>query len=175
MKKTFVALMAIFGIIGIFTFFLPFESVAQAKKSQPRANELQANWLENLNDALEISQETGKPILMDFTGSDWCFWCKKLDAEVFSQKPFIEYANENLVLIKIDFPSKIEQSEELIKQNQKLQKNFKITGYPTVILVKPDGKKLIKIASFGYRAGGPRPYVDYIKLLLKNYEEKSKK
>ena len=120
MKKTFAAFLVTLGLIGISTLFLPCDSAAQAEKSQSTHDELQANWLENLNDALEISQETGKPILMDFTGSDWCFWCKKLDAEVFSQKPFIEYANENLVLLKIDFPSNIEQSEELIKQNEKL-------------------------------------------------------
>ena len=175
MKKTFTAFIVALGLIGIFIFSLPYHSDAKNPKSQVQAEKLQTNWLENLNDAIKISQETGKPILLYFTGSDWCGYCKKLDEEVFNQEPFIKYANRNLVLLKVDFPIGIKQPEELIKQNQKLQKIFQVIGYPTVILVKADKKNVVRIANLPTNNISSQAYVDYIKLLLKNYEEKSKK
>jgi protein disulfide-isomerase len=65
-------------------------------------------WLTNLDDALKIAEKDNKVILMDFSGSDWCGWCIKLDKEVFSQAAFKDYAKDNLVLVLVDFPRKKE-------------------------------------------------------------------
>ena len=82
-------------------------------------------WETDFEKAKTKAKAEGKHILMDFSGSDWCGWCVKLDKEVFSQKVFKAYAKNNLVLVLADFPKdKSKQSEKLQKQ-----KNIGWTGY----------------------------------------------
>ncbi|HJO95407.1 MAG TPA: thioredoxin family protein [Victivallales bacterium] len=64
-----------------------------------------SGWLTNWNEAKKLSAAQNKPILMDFSGSDWCGWCIKLDKEVFSKSKFKKFANKNLILFLADFPS----------------------------------------------------------------------
>ncbi len=107
----------------------------------------------------------GKPIFINFTGTDWCGWCIKLEKEVFSQKAFQDYAKENLVLVEVDFPKKKEQTAELKEQNKKLDKEYGVEGYPTLYLLDATGKKLTE--DIGYREGGPEKYVEHLKSLIK--------
>ena len=95
--------------------------------------------------------------------SDWCGWCIRLAEEVFSQDLFKKYAEENLVMLKLDFPRNIAQSDELKQQNSMLQRQFGIQGYPTIVLVDEEGKE---IARTGYRPGGAADYVSHLKELL---------
>jgi protein disulfide-isomerase len=122
-----------------------------------------STWSENYDKALAEARATGKTLLVDFTGSDWCPWCIKLDQEVFSQKAFKDYAAGSLVLLKADFPRKRQLSEALKKQNQKLADRFGIQGFPTVILLDGKGGK---IAETGYRDGGAEAYVTHLKSLI---------
>lgn len=107
----------------------------------------------------------GKPIFINFIGTDWCGWCIKLQKEVFSKKAFQDYAKENLVLVEVDFPKKKEQTAELKAQNKKLDKEYGVEGYPTLYLLDATGKKLTE--DIGYREGGPEAYVEHLKSLLK--------
>ncbi|MGI6355530.1 MAG: thioredoxin family protein [Lentisphaerae bacterium] len=128
-----------------------------------------ASWLEDYAKAKAVAAEKKVPMLLNFTGSDWCRWCIKLDKEVFSQKVFNDYAEKNLVLMKIDFPMKIEQSEEVKAQNKKLSEEFKVRGFPTIYLVGADGQI---IGRTGYKAGGAEKYVEHLKDLLKKEQLK---
>src|SRR4051794_8557007 len=83
-------------------------------------------WLDDLEKAKAQAKAENKKILLDFTGSDWCGWCKKLDAEVFSQQAFKDYAAKNLVLVEVDFPRSFQLPEPTKKQNDELAKKFKI-------------------------------------------------
>ncbi len=123
-------------------------------------------WLTDFKAATAIAKEKKLPILVDFSGSDWCGWCIKLEKEVFSKKEFKEYAAKNLVLVLADFPQAKKQTDEVKKQNQALQAKYKneIEGYPTVLLLDADGKV---IAKTGYQPGGPEKYVKHLKKLLK--------
>lgn len=121
-------------------------------------------WLEDFAKAKAAAVEKKVPILMNFTGSDWCGWCIKLEKEVFSQKAFQDYAAKNLVLVKIDFPREIEQTAEVKAQNKKLSDEFKVRGFPTIYLVDTDGKIIGKT---GYKPGGAEKYVEHLKELLK--------
>ena len=56
-------------------------------------------WLDSFDEAIKESKKTGKPILANFTGSDWCGWCIRLDKEVFSKSEFKEWADKNVVLL----------------------------------------------------------------------------
>ena len=113
-------------------------------------------WSEDYAKALAQAKADKKLVLLDFTGSDWCGWCIKLDKEVFSQAEFAEYAKKNLVLVELDFPRSKEQSKELKAQNTKLQGEFKIQGYPTIIVLNSEGKK---VGELGYQPGGPKAFI----------------
>ena len=120
-------------------------------------------WHINFEKAAQISLQTGKPILANFTGSDWCGWCKKLKKEVFDKKDFKTWATENVVLLELDYPRRVPQSEEIKKQNRELQQVFQVRGYPTIHLfnVKVNNQQLefIPLAQTGYVAGGPGPWI----------------
>ena len=121
-------------------------------------------WHTDLEKAMQISLKEKKPLMLFFTGSDWCGWCIRLQKEVFYKPEFIEWANDNVVLVDIDFPNnKSKQSTELQQQNNMLQQQFGIQGYPTIHFVRPDkidGKtSLTKLGNTGYRAGGPPVWI----------------
>jgi len=121
-------------------------------------------WMTDFEKAKAKAKSDNKYMLIDFSGSDWCGWCIKLDKEVFSTKAFQAYAKDNLVLMLADFPSdKSKQSEEIQKQNEQMKNDFSIRGYPTVFILSPDGKT---VAKTGYQDGGPEAYVEHIKKLI---------
>ena len=120
-------------------------------------------WLTDFNEAKVKALEEQKPILIDFTGSDWCGWCVKLEEEVFSQKDFIEYASDSLILVEIDFPKKKIQSEELKIQNKALAEKYSIRGFPTVLLLSTEAELIEKT---GYLSGGAKAYVNHIQSIL---------
>ncbi|MEM9479702.1 MAG: thioredoxin family protein [Verrucomicrobiota bacterium] len=137
----------------------------QAKnETKPSSGSSEAVWHTDFEKAKELAKSLSRPLLLDFTGSDWCGWCIKLDKEVFSEKSFKSYAAENLVLVELDFPNRKKQSVEEKKQNEALAKKYGIRGYPTILLVDANGKEL---ARTGYQRGGADSYVDHLKELLK--------
>jgi len=121
------------------------------------------NWEENLETALQKAKTENKAVLVNFTGSDWCIWCKRLSAEVFQQKEFEAYAKDNLVLVMLDFPKDIKQSQETKEYNNKLAQKYGIQGFPTILLIDGQGKL---VAQTGYQPGGAAKYVEHIKSYL---------
>ena len=112
-----------------------------AKETKEAAKKAEVVWLTDFEAAKKQAAEQKKPILMFFTGSDWCGWCKKLHADVLDKKDFQEFAKDSVILLELDFPNSIPQSDELKKQNKALGEKFKVNGYPTMVLVAPDGEK----------------------------------
>lgn len=109
-------------------------------------------WMVNVEEAYAESEKTGKPIMANFTGSDWCGWCKRLTANVFSKQEFKEWADDNVVLLELDFPRRTNIPDEIKAQNYGLQKAFKVTGYPTVwvfYLEKDKDKDQMNIHALG--------------------------
>jgi len=113
-------------------------------------------WGDNYEKAAAQAKAENKLLLLDFTGSDWCGWCIKLNKEVFSQPEFKEYAAKNLVLMEVDFPQTKPQSSAIKAQNARLQTKYKIEGYPTIVVLNPAGKK---VGELGYQAGGPKAFI----------------
>jgi thiol-disulfide isomerase/thioredoxin len=89
-------------------------------------------WHTDIVQAHTLSEATQKPIFAFFTGSDWCGWCKKLQQEVFAKPAFISWANENVILLELDFPRRKELPAALVQQNQSLQSFFNVGGFPTI-------------------------------------------
>lgn len=106
------------------------------------ASAAELTWLTDLPKAKAQAKAEGKLVLLDFTGSDFCPPCIRLAKEVFPTKEFSAYAKQHLVLVEVDFPAKKKQAPELKAANEALQKEFKVDGYPTLIVLTPEGKKL---------------------------------
>lgn len=141
-----------------------FTACGQNVSDQSSVTDLDNNaWFTNFNDAKAKAIKEQKPMLIDFTGSDWCGWCIKLDEEVFSQADFQEFASDSLVLVEIDFPKNKVQSEELKVQNKALAKKYSIRGYPTILLLTPEAELIEKT---GYQSGGAKAYVSHIQNIL---------
>ncbi len=118
-------------------------------------------WETNYSAALEQAAKQNKMVLLDFTGSDWCGWCVKLQKETFSKPEFQKFAAESLILVELDFPRGKEQSEELKKQNEELAEKFGIQGFPTLVLLDQQGEEAAR--NVGYLAGGPDAFIEWVK------------
>ena len=136
MKKFAFCLLAVLALLGV--------------------NAAASEWLTDLPKAQARAKEEKRMVLLDFTGSDWCGWCIKLHNEVFSKPEFAEYARKNLVLVEVDFPKKKKLSAEQKRANDALQQKYRIEGYPTIIVLNGEGKK---IGELGYMPGGPKAFL----------------
>ena len=123
------------------------------------------DWLTDFPKAQAQAKTEHKLLLLDFTGSDWCGWCRRLEAEVFSKPAFAEYAKENLVLVRADFPRNKPLTLEVRKQNQELAERFAVNGFPTIVVLNSQGKP---VGLLGYMEGGPGPFIDELKKLPKS-------
>lgn len=119
-----------------------------------------AAWQTDFDAAGKLAKESGKDLLVNFSGSDWCGWCIKLDEEVFSHQEFLDGVAEDFVLVLLDFPRQKENVEKIPeaqrKRNDELQTKYAIRGFPTVLLTDAEGTVF---ARTGYQAGGPEAYV----------------
>ena len=121
------------------------------------------NWSTNLEEAVAQAKKEDKAVLVNFTGSDWCKWCMKLTDEVFSQDEFENYAEKNLVLVRLDFPRSIPQSPETKLYNNTLAQRYGIQGFPTILVFNNQGQL---VAKTGYQPGGASNYVNHIQSFL---------
>lgn len=127
------------------------------------AQETPSPWLTDHAAAVARAKAEQKPILADFTGSDWCGWCVKLKQEVFDTDAFRTWAATKVVLLELDFPRRTEQAEDLKRQNENLARRYRITGYPTILLLDAEGNRL---GQLGYQPGGPAAWTQAADALL---------
>lgn len=113
-------------------------------------------WLHKYDEALAAAKKSGRPILTDFTGSDWCGWCIRLKEEVFDTKDFKQWASANVILLELDFPRTKPQDAAIKAKNQQLAQQYGIQGYPTILILDGNGKK---IGEMGYMEGGPKVWI----------------
>jgi thioredoxin-related protein len=117
-------------------------------------------WVSDFEKAKQTAATEGKDLLIDFTGSDWCSWCIKLHKEVFDLDAFKAAGPKSFVLVEIDFPQNKEKlSKETQEQNAKLQRQFGIQGFPSIILADAQGRPYAKT---GYQPGGAEKYVQHL-------------
>lgn len=139
MKRRLVSLMASLVLLGGIT----------------RAGELQ--WHTDLAKAQASAQAENKKVLINFTGSDWCGFCIKLQKEVFATDEFQTYAKKNLVLVEADFPRQKTLPADLKAANERLKKAHNVRGFPTLVLLDGKGAKLGEMV--GYGGGGPEKVI----------------
>ncbi|WP_338376895.1 thioredoxin family protein [uncultured Flavobacterium sp.] len=129
-------------------------------------------WHTDMSKASELSMKEKKPLMLFFTGSDWCGWCIRLQNEVFKKEDFAKWAKENVILVELDFPKRTPQDDAIKMQNAQLQQIFQVRGYPTVWLVNPEktdeGKiNLNALGSTGYVAGGSEKWLESANTIIK--------
>ena len=135
------------------------DSVGKVEKSVPAELE----WMTDFEQVKARARAENKPILLVFSGSDWCGWCIKLDREVFSTDEFKKWAADNIVCMIADFPAVKKIEDKLKQQNEQLRDSYNVAGYPTVLLLKDDGTV---IARSGYLQGGPAKYIRHLKVFI---------
>jgi len=151
MRKIFITVLLVMGSFAI------------------QAQELK--WETDINKAISVSNKSKKPMLLFFTGSDWCGWCIRLQKEVLKTPEFAAWATKNVVLVELDYPRKTTQTDAIKTQNAGLQESFGIQGFPTVYFAtakQQNGKpSFTAIGSTGYVAGGPPAWLAVADDILK--------
>jgi len=142
-------------IILYFVFFWSLQTLS--------AQEL--TWQTDINKAIELSTKSKKPLMLFFTGSDWCGWCIKLQKEVFQKPEFVEWSKK-VILVELDFPKKTQLEASLKQQNDQLQQIFQVQGFPTIWFVSPQKNgtqiNLQQLGKTGYVAGGPEKWLEAV-------------
>jgi len=131
-------------------------ATAQAPAPAPKAV-----WLDNYDDALAQAKSANKRVLIDFTGSDWCHYCKLMDKEVLSTQKFADYASKNLVLLLVDFPRTRKLPKLVAERNEVLARVMHVQGFPTFVVLDPNGDELTRLP--GYLPGGPDHFIAFLK------------
>lgn len=115
-------------------------------------------WLTDLDAGRRAARSAGRPLLVHFTGSAWCPPCKLLHAEVMGSPAFEAFA-AGRVLVKLDYPPLSERAEAKVKADPVLGRlmavkaEFKVTGFPTTVLLSPDGADLGRRVGYGKGEG----------------------
>jgi len=169
-----------FKIMRVFTFtFLililsHFTSFAQEKAYKASMD----GWLVDLNEAYNLSEKTGLPIMANFTGTDWCGWCIRLKNSVFLTDEFKKWAKKNVILLELDFPRRFKLPDNIAQQNASLQQAFQVRGYPTIWVFKMDFDPKTKntniqaMAKAGYMAT-PAEFIKSIETQIEENKNKS--
>ena len=128
----------------------------------PRGSTTPEGWYDDFAAAQKEAVKTGRPMLVLLTGSDWCGFCVRLKKTVLDTDGFKQFAAEKLILVYLDFPShRVKLPAELTKQNAALEERFRVGGYPTTVILSPDGKELGRIV------GAARNYLERVKKLVR--------
>ncbi|MHB0754166.1 thioredoxin family protein [Polaribacter sp. M15] len=111
-------------------------SVFESKK-------VELNWTPTYKEALKISRKEKKPVLIYFTGSDWCEPCKVLNDELFYTDKFKSISDNELVLLEVDIPRRKDLIDpDKMSENLYLKEKYKVKSFPTLMVVNHRGKKI---------------------------------
>ena len=124
-------------------------------------------WTQDFDAAVKLAEEKNKAILINFTGSDWCGWCKLMDKKVFADTTWEDYAKDNLLLVTIDFPrDKSIVPAEYKHRNEKLQKQFGVRSFPTYVILDQDGET--KVGQLGAsQEATPKNFIQQVEEVLR--------
>ena len=120
-------------------------------------------WMGNFDEALKQAAETHKPVLINFSGSDWCGPCIRLKKEILETEAFEKYASERLILVRADFPrqKKNKLSAEQTRLNEALAERYNPDGkFPFTVLTDEKGKVLRSWE--GFPGGSPEAFIGQV-------------
>lgn len=139
---------------------------ARAEKVAAAGAEV-GKWTQDYDAAKALAAEKSLPVLVNFTGSDWCYWCKLMERKVFTKDEWKEWAKDKILLAFINFPQNSKLvPKKFVKRNEELQRKFGIEGYPTFILLASDGETVLGELGAS-RDASPEKFIAQIEELLK--------
>jgi thioredoxin-related protein len=127
---------------------------------------LAQNWQDSFDQSKELAAKENKPLILVFSGSDWCAPCMKLEHEIWNSEAFKLYASKNYILYKADFPRKKKNKldEKLVSQNEQLAEKYNTKGYfPHVVILDSSGKI---VGQTGYKKLSPEEYIKHLNSFL---------
>ena len=101
-----------------------------------------AEWCTDFAAALKRAGAENKLVLADFTGSDWCYYCIRLRADVLDNPRFAAWADSHFVLLEIDLLENPAFDQAKLKQNRELCARYGVDSYPTVLVLSDTGEPL---------------------------------
>ncbi len=151
-----------FFYIGLFCLFFVFLADVNAVTITRSG----IGWTTDYNQALKESKERSTPIVLFFTGSDWCGWCTKLEREVLDTPEFANTAADKLIFVKLDFPMNRSLNSTIAERNERLKKKFSIRSFPTILIIDSNQQP---IGMTGYRSGGGQKYAQHLIKMVKEF------
>ena len=124
-------------------------------------------WTTDYPAAVKVAAERHLPMFIQFTGSDWCGWCQKMEKECLSKPEFLEAMKTQCVLVSVDFPHKTKLPDSLKEQNNKLAGQFKKrSGFPAYYIVDNDANQTVR-----WSFGAHPKYGADLKLLISDMKD----
>lgn len=123
------------------------------------------DWLTSWEKASKLAKQTNKPVLADFTGSDWCNPCRALQSRVFDTPTFKSWAKDHVVLLRLDYPRYHPQPDALRKANQSMLRKYGVEGFPTILFLNPAGAVL---GTYGFSGEGPSFWTKNAEIIIKS-------
>lgn len=96
-------------------------------------------WESSYETGMSKARQENQPAMILFY-TDWCGWCRKLNAEVFPD-PQVQGSAAGFVCIKVN-----------CEKDQKTAEKYKINGFPTVVFASSRGEELSRIDGFADKA-----------------------
>jgi uncharacterized protein len=85
-------------------------------------------WLEWGQEAFDKARSSGKPILLDITGS-WCHWCHVMDETSYSDPVIISTITKSFIPIRVD-----------TDRRPDVNRRYNLGGWPTTAFLDSDGR-----------------------------------
>lgn len=125
------------------------------------------NWLTDFDKAKEQAKKESKAIVMVFSGSDWCAPCIKLDKDIWQSPVFKQYAEDNFVMLRLDFPRRKSNAlpPNQTATNKALAEKYNPNGYFPFVVVFD--KATVKRGETGYKKMSPQDYINHLNSFLK--------
>jgi thiol-disulfide isomerase/thioredoxin len=154
--------LALVGLLGMGAAAARAEDTPPAGPAAPSTEaEVTIPWVKNWGEAQAQAKKENKDLLINFTGSDWCGWCIRLESEVFSHAAFLEQATKQFVFVFLDFPNDPALKAAVVDAalNEKLKTTYDVRGFPSILLTTAEG---LPYGRTGYQEGGPEAYLTHL-------------
>lgn len=128
-------------------------------------------WTVDYDAAQAQAQSSGKDLLLNFTGSDWCPPCIFLHDEIFDTDVFRSAIPQGFVPVELDFPHEVPQPAEVVAQNKNLIEKYDLLleggamPFPIILLTDSQGKPYARTGAMNI---SPEAYVKHLNELQAN-------
>lgn len=104
-------------------------------------------WGTDLPQGLATAAAEGRPVLVEFTGSDWCPPCMIVRSKYLPTKEFKDFVEKNkLVLVELDYPQGANKvSPEVRRERDKIATAYQINAFPTMLVLDAQGRPYAKV------------------------------